>query len=289
MTGSPRVALVTGASSGIGKQVARALAARGWRVIGTGRDTGRMAAAEAEIRRDAAPGGGFEMLAANLSLIAGARQLAAQVAERTDRLDLLVNNAGGITDRLVMTEEGLEANFAGNHLGPMALTEALLPLLRKAAEGARTGTVRVLMTSSDTSEMLPAIDLDDIQHLANFDPGISYCAGKLANVLFARGLAERLKGSGITVHAMAPGPVATNFYATASAQTRDHVKNLEMCSEEQGADTLVWLATAEEAGRESGGYWEQRRPRPPNPLASDRMLVERFWQESDKLIQSASA
>jgi NAD(P)-dependent dehydrogenase (short-subunit alcohol dehydrogenase family) len=288
MSGDRRVALVTGASSGIGKQVAKMLAAQGWRVIGTGRDPGRMAAAEDEVGQVAANGGRFEMLSADLSLIAGARKLAAAVAERTDRLDLLVNNAGGITDRLVMTAEGLEANFAGNHLGPMALTQALLPLLRKAAEGAPAGTVRVLMTSSDTSEMLPAINLDDIQNLANFDPGISYCAGKLANVLFAKGLAERLKDSGIAVHAMAPGPVATNFYATASAQTREHVKDLAMFSEAEGADTLVWLVTAEEAGRESGGYWEQRKPKPPNPLANDAQLVERFWQESEKLVRSAA-
>jgi NAD(P)-dependent dehydrogenase (short-subunit alcohol dehydrogenase family) len=288
MNGRPRIALVTGASSGIGKQVAKALAAQGWRVFGTGRDPGRMAIAEAEIRQAAASDGRIKMLPADLSLIADARKLAAAIAERTDRLDLLVNNAGGITDRLVITAEGLEANFAGNHLGPMALTEALLPLLRKAAEGAPAGTVRVLMTSSDTSEMLPAIDLDDIQNLANFDPGISYCAGKLANVLFTRGLAERLEDSGIAVHAMAPGPVATNFYATASAETRVHVKDLAMFSEEEGADTLVWLVTAEEAGRKSGGYWEQRKPKPPNPLANDRELVERFWQESEKLVKSAA-
>jgi NAD(P)-dependent dehydrogenase (short-subunit alcohol dehydrogenase family) len=284
-----RMAVVTGARSGIGKQLAKALAAQGWQVIGTGRDTGRTAAAAIEIAQAARQGGAIEMLQADLSLIAGARDLAGKIANRTDRLALLVNNAGGITDRLVMTAEGLEANFAGNHLGPMALTEALLPLLRKAAEGVPSGSVRVLMTSSDTSEMLPAIDLDDIQNLANFNPGLSYCAGKLANVLFAKGLAERLEASGIIVHAMAPGPVATNFYATASAETREHVKNLAMFSEEEGADTLVWLATAEEPGETSGGYWERRKPKPPNPLANDRDLVERFWQESERLVRSIPA
>jgi NAD(P)-dependent dehydrogenase (short-subunit alcohol dehydrogenase family) len=288
MTGGSRVAVVTGASSGIGKQVAKALAGRGWRVIGTGRDAGRMADAEAEIGGAAASGGTIELLRADLSLIAGARTLARDIAARTDRIDLLVNNAGGMTDRLVMTSEGLEANFAGNHLGPMTLTEALLPLLRTAAKDAPPGTVRILMTSSDTSEMLPTIDLDDIQNLTNFNPGISYCAGKLANVLFTKGLAARLQGSGITVHAMAPGPVATNFFSYASAETREHVKNLEMFTEEQGADTLIWLATAEEGGRASGGYWEQRKPKKPNPLADDPAVVERFWAESEKLVASAA-
>jgi NAD(P)-dependent dehydrogenase (short-subunit alcohol dehydrogenase family) len=282
MTDRQRIAVVTGASSGIGKVAARAMAAQGWRVIGTGRDPARMAATAAEI-------GEIEMLPANLSLIAGARKLAEEIAARTDRLDLLVNNAGGMTDRLVMTSEGLEANYAGNHLGPMALTEALLPLLRKAAEGAPTGTVRILMTASDTSEMIPAIDLDDLQNLKDFNPGLTYCAGKLANVLFARGLAERVKDAGITVHAMAPGPVASNFFSYASAETREHVKNLDMFTEEQGADTLVWLVTAPEAGRETGGYWERRQPKKPNPLVEDATLVGRFWQESEKLIASAAA
>jgi NAD(P)-dependent dehydrogenase (short-subunit alcohol dehydrogenase family) len=281
MTDRRRIAVVTGASSGIGKGAAKALVKAGWRVIGTGRDPGRMAAATAEI-------GEIEMLPADLSLIAGARKLAADIAARTDRIDLLINNAGGMTDRLVMTSEGLEANYASNHLGPMVLTEQLLPLLRKAAEGAPAGAVRVLMTASDTSEMIPAIDLDDLQNLKNFDPGMVYCAGKLANVLFAKGLAARLAGSGITVHSMAPGPVATNFYSYASEQTREHVKDLPMISEDEGADTLVWLVTAEQAGRESGGYWEKRAPKKPNPLADDKALVERFWQESEKLIASAA-
>jgi hypothetical protein len=87
---------------------------------------------------------------------------------------------------------------------------------------------------------------------------------------------------------MAPGPVATNFFSYASAETREHVKNLEMATEEEGADTLIWLATGEEGGRASGGYWEQRKPKKPNPLADDPAVVERFWAESEKLVASAA-
>jgi len=287
MTGNARVAVITGASSGVGKEAAKALAAQGWRVIGTGRDQARMAAAEAEIRA-ASNTGEVEMLRADLSLLADARRLAKDIAELTDRLDVLINNAGGMTDKLEMTPEGLEANYAGNHLGPFVLTQELIPLLRKTARDAPAGSVRVLMTSSNASEMAPPIDLDDLQNLATFDPGLAYCAGKLANVLFAAGLAERLKDAGITAHAYHPGVVASNFSSHATEQTQQYLASLDAVSEAQGADTLVWLATDPEGGRSSGGYWSERQARQPNPLAQDSAFVERFWKASEKLVASVA-
>ena len=283
-----RVAVVTGASSGIGRETALELLRRGWEVIGTGRDAGRIAAVEAAIAAEGLSER-FTMLRADLALMADAVRLAGEIAGLTDRVDVLVNNAGGMTDRLEMTAEGLEANFAGNHLGPFVLTDRLLPLLRAAAGGAAAGAVRIVMTASDASEMLPALDLDDIQCLARFNPGMSYCAGKLANVLFAKGLAVRLEGSGIVAHSMAPGAVSSNFYSRAPQDTRERLQDMSMFSEVEGADTLIWLATAAEPGRSSGGYWEKRQPRQPNPLADDPAVVERFWQESKKLVASAGA
>ena len=289
MAEKQRVAVVTGASSGIGKEMAKALIGQGWRVIGTGRDAGRMAAAEAEIAAAAAPGGTVEMLSADLSLMTEAENLARAVAQRTDRLDLLVNNAGRMTDRLEMTSEGLEANFAGNHLGPFVLTDRLLPLLRAAAQDAPAGSVRVLMTASDASEMTPTINLDDMQNLDHFNPGLAYCTSKLANVLFARALAGRLADDGIVAHAMAPGATDTPFFDNAPAETRAHTQNLAKLSVAEGADTLIWLVDAKEAGESSGGYWEKRAPRPPHPVVNDPAVVERFWRESEKLAAAGLA
>lgn len=283
MSSNPRVAVVTGASSGIGKEVAKALAAQGCQIIGTGRDAERMAGAEAEIRA-ASSTGAVEMLRADLSLLADAAQLASDIAERTDRLDLLINNAGGMCSEKVMTAEGYEANFAANHLGPFLLTQRLLPLLRRTAAGVPAGTVRILNTASDASEMIPGINLDDLQSLENFSPGLAYCTGKLANVLFARALAKRLAGDGIVAHSVHPGAVDSNFFSYAPAATQERVKDMPKFSTEEGADTLVWLATSEEGGHNSGSYWHQRKLRAPNLLVDDDAVVERFWQESERLV-----
>jgi NAD(P)-dependent dehydrogenase (short-subunit alcohol dehydrogenase family) len=284
MTERQRVAVVTGASSGIGKQLAKALVAQGWRVIGTGRDEARMAQAADEIA--AAGDGSVEMLSADLSLMAGARKLVQDIAARTDRIDVLANNAGRMTDRLEMTSEGLEANFAGNHLGPFVLTEGLMPLLHSAAADAPAGSTRILMTASDASEMMGPLNLDDMQNLDGFNPGVAYCSSKQANVLFARALATRLAGTGIVAHAMAPGATDTPFFSHGPEETQAYTRDLPKLSVAQGADTLVWLATADEPGRSSGGYWEQRAPRAPNPQVDDAAAVARFWVESEKLVNS---
>lgn len=282
---APPVAVVTGASSGIGKQVAKALAARGWRIIGTGRDAQRMATAEAEIRAVSA-NGEVELLRADLSLMAEAARLAEAVAARTDRLDLLVNNAGGMCSELVMTSEGYEQNFAANHLGPFLLTERLLPLLRRTAAGRPQGAVRVLMTASDAGEMLPALNLDDMQNLESFNPGLAYCSGKLANIMFAKALGERLAADGIAAHAVHPGAVDSNFFTHASADTQARVKDLEKFTEEEGADTLIWLATDPAGGETTGGYWFQRQPR-ERKNAEDAATRDRFWDESARLVARA--
>lgn len=283
-----RVAVVTGASSGIGKQVAKALVGAGWRVIGTGRDPARIAQAEAEIGEGAGDGGRIEMLRADLSLLAEAEKAADAIASLTDRVHVLVNNAGGMPNAMVMTSEGREASFAGNHLGPFVLTLGLLPLLRKAALSAPPGAVRIINTASDASEMIPAMNFDDMQNLANWDPGIAYCTGKLANVMFARALAKRLAGDGIVAHAVHPGAVDSNFFSYAPADTQERTKSLEKLTEEEGADTLIWLATSEEGGR-SSNYWHKRQPRTPHPLVEDDAAVARFWDESERLISDPAA
>ena len=281
-----KVAVITGASSGIGKETAKALAAQGWRVIGIGRDRGRGAAAEREIRA-ASSGGEVDMIQADLALMNDAERAARDIAARTDRIDVLVNNAGGMAKRKVMTREGLEENFAGNHLGPFLLTTRLLPLLRRAAADAPRGSVRIINTSSDASEMIKGIPWDDLESGENYRVGAAYCYGKLANVLFARGLAQRLTKEGIVAHAMHPGVVDSNFVTHADEGTQAYIRGLKALTPAQGADTLIWLASAEEPGRSTGGYFYERKPRAANPVVDDPAYVDRLWAVSEKLIAKA--
>ena len=283
MTREQRVAVITGASSGIGKAAAITLARQGWRIIGLGRDAARSAAARAEIAA-AAGGGAVDMIEADLSLMADVERAAQAIARLTDRVDLLANNAGGMASTLVVTPEGLEQNFAGNHLGPFHLTTLLLPLLRRAASDAPAGSVRIVNTSSDASEMIPALPFGDLMNIDNYSNGAAYCGSKLANVLHARGLARRLADDGIVAHAFHPGTIASNFISHAEPSTQAYMSTLDRRPLDEGADTLVWLATSDEAGQSSGGYFFERKPRTPNPVADDDEAVERLWHESEELV-----
>jgi NAD(P)-dependent dehydrogenase (short-subunit alcohol dehydrogenase family) len=285
----PRVAVMTGASSGLGKEAAKALAAQGWHIIAVGRDAGRSAAAEGEIRSAAAPGARVDMLLADLSLLADTERLARDIAALTDRIDVLANNAGGMASGLVITPEGNEANFTGNHLGPFLLTERLLPLLRKAAVDAPAGSVRIINTSSDASEMIPTINLDDMQNIDNFSVGAAYCGSKLANVLHARALAQRLADAGIVAHSFHPGTVASNFFANVPPETKAYTDKLDKMSEADGADTLLWLATSDDGAQGSGTYWHKRAARVPNPLIDDADFIARFWAASEQQVNRADA
>jgi NAD(P)-dependent dehydrogenase (short-subunit alcohol dehydrogenase family) len=282
-----RVVVITGASSGIGKAAAIALAAEGWRVIGVGRDAARSAAAAEEIRA-ASPAARVDMVRADLSLVADVERAAREIGGLTERVDVLVNNAGGMANGKVVTPEGLEANFAGNHLGPFHLTNLLLPLLKRAAADAPSGSVRIVNTSSDASEMIQGLPFGDLLNLDNYSDGAAYCGSKLANVLHARGLAKRLAGDGVVAHAFHPGSIDSNFINHASPGTKAYMRTLDLRPAEEGADTLVWLVTSEEAGLSSGGYFYARAPRTPNPQVDDDMAVDRLWTESEALLASAA-
>lgn len=284
MTVLPKTAVVTGASSGIGKAAAIELARQGWRIIGTGRDPVRIAEAQRELRAVSDGRAPIHMVRADLSILSEAAALAETIRHMTPGIDILLNNAGGMTEKLKLTAEGLEEGFAANHLGPFLLTQRLLPLLQATARKAEKGSVRIVFTSSGASEAAPPINFDDIQNLTDFSPGKTYCSVKLANVLIMRELAQRAESWGIVVHAAAPGPVASRFFEYAPQETRDHVSGLAMMTEAEGADTIVWLATDPEAGRSTGGYWQGRKQRTPHSQSNDPEVLTRFWTESENLI-----
>ena len=288
MAHTTQTAVITGASSGIGLAAARALLSQGWRVIGVGRNAERTAKAEAELRA-AYPVGDVTFLRADLSLIAEADRLSDDILSITDRIDVLANNAGGMADATRVTAEGLEENFAGNHLGPFHLTARLIPMLKATAAGKPVGSVRIINTSSDGSEMIPGIDPDAMESMHDWAFGALYCTGKLANVLHAKSLAKRLAADGITAHSFHPGTVDSNFFTHTTKDVQDRYIGVTKLTMEDGADTLIWLATDAAGAGNSGGYWHKRALRDPNPVALDEALADHLWNASAALVAKVLA
>ncbi|MBU6267794.1 MAG: SDR family NAD(P)-dependent oxidoreductase [Sphingomonadales bacterium] len=278
-------AVVTGASAGIGKATARMLAQRGWHVIGTGRDPARCQAAEAEIRAAAAPGARVDFLKADFERMADVRRLAADILGLTDRLDVLINNAGGVRDAHYTTVDGTEATFAANHLAPFVLTRELLPLLKAGAAALPAGSVRVIAVSSSAHRMCQqGMDWDDLQSFKPDNPVTGYCMAKLANILFTHELARRVAADGIVAQVMHPGVVDSNFASHGDANMQSHMAAAQLDAPDKPAETLVWLATAPETGRDPGRYFFNLAEEAPTAAALDMAAAARLWTETEALL-----
>lgn len=284
MSDIQRTAIVTGASAGVGKEAARALLHQGWRVIGIGRDATRCAGAEADLKASAGPD--FTMLRADLSAMADTARVGREIATLAPEIDALLNNAGGVVAERTITPEGFEATFASNHLAPFLLTQKLLPNLRAAAAKRGPGAVRVIAVSSTGHEQSPGIQWDDLSFAGHFVGGAAYCHAKLANILFTRELARRVAGDGIVAHAMHPGVVASNFASHCDAPMQAYMESIldRSVTPAQAADTLVWLASADEPGHSSGGYFHQRAELTPSAAAQDDAQALKLWQLSEAMV-----
>jgi retinol dehydrogenase 12 len=282
-TRSGLTCLVTGATSGIGKETALRLAMLGATVIIVARDTARGEAAEAEIS-SRVPLAQVEVMTADLSSLAQVRSLAGEVLARQDRLDVLVNNAGVISMRRELTADGLETTFATNHLGPFLLTGLLRGLLERSAPA------RVVTVSSAAHKQVRAIPWDDLPRLAGTAQGQAYPLSKLLNILFTAELARRLAGTGVTANCLHPGFVRTALgrdVAGVPGAVLPFILRFRP-GPATGAETPVYLASSPEVAGVTGGYFVKCKRAEPSALARDARAAARLWALSEDLAGLAS-
>ena len=276
-----KVCVVTGATSGIGKAAAAALARLGATVVLVGRDRGRTEAAAAEIGPASASPPRAEV--ADLASLEQVRGLAGRLAG-LERIDVLINNAGLVLGERRITPDGFEHVFALNHLAPFLLTNLLLPKLAASAPA------RVVTVTSD-AHSAARLDLNDPNLERGWDSWRSYANSKLANILFTRELARRLDGTGVTASCAHPGVVRTGFGRESRPLLRLGITIARpfMASPERGADTIVYLASSPDVAGQTGGYYVKRQRREPSAAARDDAAAGKLWEISEKLTGLAPA
>ena len=273
-----RVCVVTGATSGIGRETAVQLAARGANVLLVGRDAERGKAALAAIR--ARGKGEAAFLPADLSSQENVRRLADEIRARCPRLDVLVNNAGGANAKRQLMADGIEKTFAINHLAPFLFTNLLRDLL--VASKARVVTV-----SSDAHRSVRTLDFDNLQGEKRYKPIQAYSISKLANVLFTYELARQFQGTGATATCLHPGVVRTGIWQGASGVWGLIVTLAKpfMISSETSARSVVRLAADPVLATTSGRYFKREKEVRSSELSYDQGVAAKLWKASEALIR----
>jgi NAD(P)-dependent dehydrogenase (short-subunit alcohol dehydrogenase family) len=272
-----KVCLVTGATAGIGLVTAGELARQGARVLAVGRSAERCTEAARAIRQSTA-GGEIEYLLADLSSQSEIRRLAGEVKSRTSRLDVLVNNAGGIFLGRQETVDGHEMTFALNHLSYFLLTNLLLDSLRSSAPA------RIVSVSSAAHSGV-RFNFDDPEAKARYSGWRAYQQSKLANILFTRELARRLDGTGVTANSLHPGFVKTQIFRVEGFRgwLLRRATDLLAISPQRGAETSVYLATSPEVAGKTSLYFVKRKAVDSSRESKDDEAARKLWQLSEKL------
>jgi NAD(P)-dependent dehydrogenase (short-subunit alcohol dehydrogenase family) len=275
---SGKTVVITGASDGIGAVAAKNLAAQGANVVIVGRSADKLARVAAAMRADS--GRDAISLTADFTSLDEVRKLASDLLDRLPEIHVLANNAGGVWPKRVVTPDGHEQTFQVNHLAPFLLTA----LLRERV--AASAPARIITTAS-TAHRGGRLDLDDLDYeRRRYSSMQAYGTSKLENILFTRELGRRLGGTDVTAVCLHPGTVATSFGRDswfAPITTRYPVKAF-FKSPEQGAETLVWLATAPTEALQPGGYYVSRKLGRPTQQAQDDTAAADLWSKSAALL-----
>jgi NAD(P)-dependent dehydrogenase (short-subunit alcohol dehydrogenase family) len=280
-----KVVVITGGNTGIGKEAAVGLAGLGASVVITSRNEERGRSAQTEIA-DRSGSDSVEVMSLDLASFTSIRSFAADVLDRFDHVDVLVNNAGLILRRRAETQDGFEETFGVNHLGHFLLTDLLLERLRASAPA------RVVVVSSDAHKgARQGLDFDDLQAEHEYRWAKAYSKSKLANIYFARELSRRLDGTGVTVNALHPGFVRSEFGRGGDlggiyGWGIKYVASPFAISPEKGARTSIYLASSPDVDGVSGGYFYKCKPTAPSTVAQDDDAARRLWDASEKLVAS---
>ncbi|SEF96020.1 SDR family oxidoreductase [Paenibacillus sp. UNC499MF] len=270
-----KIMMVTGANSGMGLATTIALARQGAKVIMVCRseERGRSALREAMAASGSAE---IELMQCDLGSLRSIRTFAAEFKSRYDHLDVLINNAGVVSLKRETTSDGFEIMMGVNHLGHFLLTNLLLGALKRAEQG------RIVVVSSGAHK-IGKIRWEDPYLTKGYTVWTGYAQSKLANILFARELAARLKGTAVTVNALHPGAVGTQigvdrntgFGKSVLAMLRPY-----FLTPAQGAETAVYLATSDNVECATGEYFYRKKIAPVSARAKDKQLAAKFWDWS---------
>jgi len=272
-----KVVMITGANSGIGKAASLALAKMGANVVMVSRNKEKGEAAKSEIIRES-QNNSVDLLVADLSSLESVRRLATEFQKKYSKLHVLINNAGLFNRRRNVTTDGFENTFATNYLAPFLLTNLQLPTLKASAPS------RIINVSS-VGHYNGHINFEDLNLEKEYGGWKAYGQSKLALVLFTHELAKKLDGTGVTVNAVHPGTVATNIWTRPFGPVGfiTALPKLFMASPERGAETIVYLASADDANGLNGEYLEKLKVKKSSDESYDEEIAQRLWDVSTKL------
>jgi retinol dehydrogenase-14 len=280
-----KVVVITGSNTGIGKETAVGLAALGWTTVMACRNLTKAAEAAAEVRKRS-DHDDVHVVALDLADLISVKACADEILSRWDRLDVLVNNAGGVWSTRQETVQGFEQTFGVNHLGPFVLTALLLDRLKASAPS------RIVNLASVGHHFATGgVGFDDLQSEHKYAAMDAYAKSKLANVLFTRGLATRLEGTGVTANCVHPGPVRSGFGMDGDLGGLMGLGNRLFrpfeISSAMGARTPIYLAADPAVEGESGGYYVRRKLGHMSKNAQSDVAVEQLWTVSEQLVGDA--
>ncbi len=276
-----KTAIVTGASSGMGKVTAKALAEKGYEVILVCRNHEKGENTLNELQ-SLYPQASLHLFLCDLSSVKAVKKLAEEITVSFTKIDVLINNAGAYIAERHTSVDGYELTLATNHLACFQLADLLLPLLKNAPEA------RIVNVASEASK-LGKLNWDDLNLEKKYSGILAYSNSKLYNIMFTYQLADELKGTHVTVNAMHPGGVNTNFGNGVDGLLGIAFRQFGwlMRTPEKGAETIIWLATSPEATQYNGLYFKDKKPIPSVALSHDKRAQQHLWEVTENLIDKA--